>query len=456
MWKHAQPGTVEVLLVPNLPEAGRTQGEVTMAALRSQETETVRREIRADLDLRRPLGTTCLVSWARYKPVRVLTRIVVRRQENRDAVAQRVLARLHGLINPLPTPFNSSGWQFGQALRVSHVYDAALAEPGVQWVDQVRLFVQDIPQQKVNTLTADHFQPHTWYAGSGVALFRSLNDGDGWEVAAQFPDEEIQVVAAHPQRAGYVAVVTKPGGGEGARIHLSPDCGESWNATPTATAFAINDIAWTLHKGAPWLLLATNVGLYELAVAHVEEGAGPVQVLVDNADPDLGFYAVVTSWDLRGQASVALAAQKTQGVYLSGEGGRRDTFRMIGLQKTDIRTLAVQYDGPRAYLWAGVAAAGPDLIRARVVSVGNCSARRTRRRAGKPLAKGGREAVAGRWPFCAGKCWPRRTVRACCASTRQNASPVGFRRRCAVVCPCATRDAFIPSKRWASGRAMPV
>ncbi len=167
-------------------------------------------------------------------------------------------------------------------------------------------------------------------------------------------------MAAHPQRAGYVAVVTKPGGGEGARIYLSPDCGESWNATPTATAFAINDIAWTLREGAPWLLLATNVGLYELAVARVEEGAGPVQVLVDNADPDLGFYAVVTSWDLRGQASVALAAQKTQGVYLSGEGGRRDTFRMIGLQKTDIRTLAVQYDGPRAYLWAGVAAAGPD------------------------------------------------------------------------------------------------
>ena len=116
LWQHAQPGTVELLLVPNLPEEGRTQGVVTAATLAAVETENVRRQIRNDLDERRPLGTTCLVSWARYKPVRVLARVVVRRQENRDAVAQRVMARLHGVINPLPTPFNTSGWQFGQAL----------------------------------------------------------------------------------------------------------------------------------------------------------------------------------------------------------------------------------------------------------------------------------------------------------------------------------------------------
>jgi hypothetical protein len=364
LWQHAQPGTVEVLLVPNLPEAGRTDGAVTLDALRSQETESVRRRIGADLEVRRPLGTTCLVNWARYKPVRVLARIVVRRQENRDAVAARVLARLHGLINPLPTPLHPAGRPFGQALRVSQVYDAALAEPGVQWVDQVRLFVQDVPQTQVATLTADAFQPHTWYAGSGAALFRSLNDGEGWEVAAHFADETIQVVATHPRRAGYVAVVTKPLEGTGARIYLSHNCGESWRATPIATAFPINDLAWTLREGMPWLLLATDVGLYELAVPPVDDarssGAGPVQVLVESADPDLGFYAVVAAWDVRGEAGVALAAQKTQGVYWSAEGGRRDTFRRIGLQKQDIRTLAVQYDGPRAYLWAGVAAAGPD------------------------------------------------------------------------------------------------
>lgn len=372
LWKHAQPGTVELLLVPNLPEAGRTEGEVTVAALRAQETETVRRQIQADLEARRPLGTTCLVNWARYKPVQVKGRVVVRRQENREAVAQRVLARLHGLINPLPTGYNPTGWPFGQALRASHVYDAALAEPGVQWVDGVRLLVQEIPQGRVEALAADYFQPHTWYAGSGDALFRSLNDGEGWELAARFPGEEVQRVAAHPHREGLVAVVTTlPSAAEGtaspaagARIYFSRDCGEAWNATPITTAFSINQVAWTLRDGVPLLLLATDVGLYELSLPASSEAGqptpGPVQVQVDSTPSNSGFYDVVAAWDVRGQVSVAVAAQNTRGVYLSSEGGRRNTFRMIGLQGSDIRTLAVQYDGPRAFLWAGVAAAGPE------------------------------------------------------------------------------------------------
>ena len=182
----------------------------------------------------------------------------------------------------------------------------------MQWVDRVRLFVQDIPQQKINTLAVDHFQPQTWYAGSGAELFRSLNDGDGWELSARFDEEEVQVVAAHPQRKGLVAVVTAPVGEQGTRIYFSRDCGEAWSITPIATAFSINDIAWTLRDGLPWLLLATDVGLYEFGRATPRSrrasgcgavGAGPVQVLVDDKDQDLGFYAVVTSWMYAGRSA---------------------------------------------------------------------------------------------------------------------------------------------------------
>jgi len=355
LWAYATPGAVEVLLVPYLPEDQRGAGQVTVAALRTHETEIARREIQKTLDERRPLGASCVVNWTHYKPVNVTARMVVRRQEDRAAIRQRVIERLHGAINPLPTRFSATGWPFGQALRASHIYEIALAEPGVLWVDDVQLEVTDAPNKDVATLIADPFQPSTWYAASGGRLFRSLNDGDGWEMMCAFPGERITEMAVHPDQAGLLAVITTLANEESSRIHISTDCGESWSETPITTAFEINDLAWAQRGETPVLFLATDVGLYELSM---ETGGTPIQVLVDLQDQNLGFYAVATSRDIRGQVSVAVAARNTDGVYLSAQGGRRNTFRRIGLKGEDIRVLAVQYDGPRSYLWAGVAAAG--------------------------------------------------------------------------------------------------
>ncbi|HYO49494.1 MAG TPA: baseplate J/gp47 family protein [Chloroflexia bacterium] len=357
LWTYAAPGTVEVLLVPYLPDEGRTAGALTIAALQERETEEARRQIQDALDERRPLGTTCFANWARYKAVRVTARIVVRREEDGEAVRRRVIERLHGTINPLPTSLNATGWPFGQALRVSHVYDVALAEPGVRWVDRVRLVVEEVPEKGVNTVTADANQPHTWYAGGKGTLYRSLNDGDGWEPAGRFEGEEIEVVRVHPGRAGVVAVSTLLPEGGGSRIHISHDCGETWQATTYTTAFHVNDLTWTLRDNVPVLLLATNAGLYELSLRP--EGS-PVQVLVDAANQKLGFYGVVASTDVRGVVSVAVSAENTGGVYLSTQGGRPNTFRHTGLRGEDIRELAVQYDGPRSFLWAGAATPGGD------------------------------------------------------------------------------------------------
>lgn len=111
------------------------------------------------------------------------------------------------------------------------------------------------------------------------------------------------------------------------------------------------------REDMPVLLLATDEGLYELALQP--EGS-PVPVLVDPQRQDLGFYAVAASRNLRGEISVAVAAQETRGVYLSSEGGQDKTFRHIGLDGEDIRILEIQYEGPQSFLWAGVAAAGAD------------------------------------------------------------------------------------------------
>ncbi len=367
LWTHATPGTVEVLLVPDLPEEERPGGRVAAATLEARETGEARDEIAAELDQRRPLGTTCRVSWARYKTVRVAARVVAHRQEDPAALKERVLERLYRTLSPLPSatagerrgsrrPVTASGWRFGHALRASHVYDILLSEPGVNYADQVRLTVDEVPEAEVMAVAADRFQPDVWYAGAGSLLFRSVNDGDGWEVAGRFPGGEVERIAPHPERPGLMAVAVRAG--EGSAVHLSHDCGESWRRA-AETAFHIQGLAWILRGGGAVLLMAADAGLYELAL---KPGATPVQVLVDTATADLGFYAVAASTSVRGEVTVAVTAQATGGVFLSSQGAAAGSFRRIGLEGEDVRVLAVQEIGVRSFLWAGVAVGSPTEI----------------------------------------------------------------------------------------------
>ena len=356
LWRHAALGTVEVLLVPHLTEDEQQEGRVTVAMLHEHETEAAYNQIQSALDERRPLGTTCVVNWANYKTVQVTVRIVVGREEDQTAVKQRVLERLHQTINPLPTRFNGTGWPFGQALRVSDIYTIALAEPGVRWADGVRLLVEEVPEQAVTTVAADFFQNQTWYVGSDKVLFRSLNNGAGWEPTVRFADAVITRVRPHPNLAGQVAVSTRLPEGKGSQLHVSRDAGETWEIV-SQPAFDVVDFAWMMRGDVSILLLATAKGLYELPL---QPGASPVQLIIDPVDQDRGFYAVAVATDVRGAVSVAVASQNVDGVFLSSEGGQTETFRHIGLKKEDVRQLAIQYDGPRSFLWAGVTAAGGD------------------------------------------------------------------------------------------------
>jgi len=355
LWRHAPAGTVEVLLVPDLPPSVRGPADrgVTISSLQEHQTEGARARIQSDLEQRRPLGTDCAVTWALYKEVVVTASVVAHRAEDLAALRERLLERLYRTINPLPTAARPQGWNFGQALRASNAYDLLLSEPGVSYVDQVRLLVKDVPQG-VKTLAADGFQPRTWYAGGGERLYRTMNDGDGWEPCGVFAGEDVDGVETHPTLPGLLAVSTRlAADATRSRLHLSTDCGESWEAN-TQTLDAVEDLAWTLRQGVAVLLLATRVGLFELSLLP---GARPLQVVVDPARQDLGFWAVAASTDFRGATSVAVAAMEARGVWLSPAGGAGETFKPIGLQDQDVRVLEVQHDGPRSFLWAGLAAA---------------------------------------------------------------------------------------------------
>jgi hypothetical protein len=354
LWKHATPGTVELLLVPSFPRLEENGWRVTPAQLVERQTAEARGRISQILDRCRPLGTICLVNWVQFKTVKVKARIVCHREEQPDQVKARVLRRLYQTINPLPSTPGTKGWQFGQSLRAFHVYDIILAEPGVKYVDQVRLLLDEVPDREITALMADASQPDAWYAAGGERLFRSVNQADGWELSKSFAGEKIKAIRVHRNLPGHVAIATESmGGAPAGHVWLSADCGESWRHA-TQLPFSIDDLAWVNRVGAISLVLATEKGLYELA-AH--EDAVPIQITVDEKTADQGFYAVAVSMNRQGMANVAVAGRENTGVWLSND-GRDRTFKHIGLRDEFVRTLETQEDGPRRWLWAGVLSPG--------------------------------------------------------------------------------------------------
>jgi hypothetical protein len=350
LWSYAEPGTVEVTIVPFLEEK-QSAGQITVAALQARQTEQARGRIQAALDERRPLGTKCVVNWARYKSVRVNTRIVAHREEDLVALKKRVLERLYEMVNPLPTKAHS-GWRFGQALRISNLYDAVLAEPGVNYLDNAQLIVDEVPESRIGCLAMDPFQPQTWYAGSGSTLYRSMDDGEGWVASGQFAGQTVRSIETHPGVPGLIAIATRNADGTaGSRVYISRDCGETWQQK-AATGFNIEDLAWTIRDGSSLLFLATSVGLFELSL---QSDAAPIQVFVRADDQQTGYYAVAVI-NLKERVAVAVASQKQGGIFLSNDGGKGNTFRITGMAGEDVRVLSTQYEGSRAFLWAGVAA----------------------------------------------------------------------------------------------------
>ncbi|WP_433650617.1 putative baseplate assembly protein [Micromonospora zamorensis] len=363
VYSFARPGEVEVVLVPYVPPTARPGGRLPVAVLREHEVPEARRRVEADLEERRMVGIRSRATWARFKAVSVRARVVVRREEDVDAVRSRIHDRLHQTLSPLPTALNPNGWPFGEPLRASNVYRLLEhAEPGVRYVESVRFVVDEALDAEVRALAVDQYQPRTWYAGRGPVLFRSSNGGAGWEPAGRFDGETVLRVAPAPApvrpgivaRPGSVAVVTLRASG-GSRVHLSTDLGETWSLL-TDLDSRISDVAWLDRDGAGALLVATDTGLYEVSLLP---GAVPLQILVDPSDADRGFYAVRAFVSERGAPGVAVAAQASFGVYLSTAGGRPGSFTHVGLSNVDNRVLAVQYDGPATLLWSGAGEPDP-------------------------------------------------------------------------------------------------
>lgn len=361
VWSFASPGEVEVVLVPQVPLSSRTNGAISLEQLGAQAREDVRADVDRYLRARATIGATPVVRWALYKQVLVDARVVVRPDEDPVAVRERIVRRLAEAITPLPGGAEGSaggigyGFGFGRPMRASNLYRAMEeSEPGVQYVERVRLELDKVPDTDATSLVRAEGQAGTWFVAQGDTLFRTTNFGDGWEACAEFAGEDVRSIV--PFQVGQGAATTHPGMvavatdvGDGSRVYVSDDLGESWRRR-AELGFTLADLAWVDRLGSPVLLLAGAKGLYELAD---HEGAVPVQNLVDPAQPDRGFYAIDSFTDVRGQTGVIITAEAAAGVWMSPTAGAPESFARVRAAGEDIRCLAVQYDGPATYLWLG-------------------------------------------------------------------------------------------------------
>ncbi len=352
LWQGATPGVVRVLLLPTLDSTDPTA--VTADALLEREVPDIVDRVARVLAERQPLGVSSQVGWVGLKRFHVEASAVVNRAEDVDAVRTRLQAALARTLTPLPSG-ESPGWAFGEALRASTVYDVLLAEPGVRFVENVRLVVDEVPGD-VAALLADPHQPHTWFCASDGKLFRSGDDAEGWELLAGFEGETVERLSACPGAPGLVVASSRVGDTEASRIHVSIDHGESWRVLGE-TDFHIEDVASGVTDGGARVFAATDRGLFRIAVA---DGAVPEAVLVDASNPAKPCYAVEVVSEPGADLQLAVAAQELGGVYVSFQAGRSGTYAPVGLTGVDVRLLRVQRSPGRRFLLAGAYATGDE------------------------------------------------------------------------------------------------
>jgi predicted phage baseplate assembly protein len=127
-------GSVRILIVPAVSQ----QDGIKFADLVPSE-DTLRR-IAARLDEVRLIGTRVVVVPPRYLGLTVVARVVARPRVDSVRVQTEALAALYSYFNPLCGGQDGKGWPFGRPVQAGEVYGLLQRIPGVDLVEDVRLF----------------------------------------------------------------------------------------------------------------------------------------------------------------------------------------------------------------------------------------------------------------------------------------------------------------------------
>lgn len=358
LWRHAKPGTVGVLLVPEINLSAGEEHNVDLDYLKSLQSTTILDNIQKVLDERKPLGISCEVNWVRYKPIYITGKIIVNKNENSQNVKSRVIQLLYRTICPKVISGSAKDWNFGQSIKSWDIYKIIASEPGVVSVEQLKLNSSFAPESNCKALAVDNHQPNTWYTSSEQSLFRTVNNGKGWEKIQEFENSISKIlpcpvnVASAAVNTGLLAVVTKDDSNTD-QIHISFSCGENWKEQESVKFKSINDIAWLEKHSGPSILIATDDALYEYTVGIQSV---PIKILVDIDKPDLKIDTIVTSQVGNDGGIVAAFSSKENGqVYISLNGSGENSFEKLKnppWESGEVSSIEIQKRGPHYYLWA--------------------------------------------------------------------------------------------------------
>lgn len=354
IWKHGKRGLVNVYLVPG---NGNSQSECLKETdlLTGQNQQTLN-FIQDQLYQKIALGTHCEVKWAPLKPIRVHAKITVKPGVSPEQFKKNIQTRLGHLISPLPTSQNPRGIGFGDSLYVSELYHTILKEKGIASLDSVFLEVKHAPEKEVVSICFDPFLSSSWYAVCKNELYRSVNNGLGWELQSMGEigrnlknSDSFKGIEPCEIQEGCFAVISTSSASNKSSVIFTLDNGDSWSKKEFA--FIVRDIAWAGKRDQLYLLLATDRGLYKLPVVAPFL---PEEVELCKEEPSpLGLYAVKRMQCFGGQEYVIVASQNRNGVYISSTGSQSGEFKRIGFKGKDIRTIALEQDGNRYFLWLG-------------------------------------------------------------------------------------------------------
>ncbi|RMB85084.1 putative baseplate assembly protein [Streptomyces shenzhenensis] len=134
-----QAGGVRLLVVP----AGRgdAQGRIRFEELIPPRDTLAM--IASYLDERRPLGTRLAVEPPYYQGVTVVASVVAGRGAAAEQLRDAALTALYGYFNPLTGGPDGRGWPFGRPVHSGEVFAVLQRVPGVDLVEDVRLFPAD-------------------------------------------------------------------------------------------------------------------------------------------------------------------------------------------------------------------------------------------------------------------------------------------------------------------------
>ena len=131
-----QPGTVLVLVVPDVP-----QGRIPFQLLRPR-TEILT-EVHQFLDERRLVGTTIRVEPPRYMGVEVAARLALGTGYMKEDVFREADMALATFMHPLFGGYDGKGWPFGRDVSVGDIYGVLQHVRGVSYIDLARLIPTD-------------------------------------------------------------------------------------------------------------------------------------------------------------------------------------------------------------------------------------------------------------------------------------------------------------------------